>query len=174
MMNKGLEIIEARWLFDLRMEQISVIIHPQSIVHSMVEYNDGSIIAQLGIPDMITPISYALFYPSHLETPLPPLKLEEIKTLTFYEPDPQRFRCLALAVEASEVGESMPAVLNGANEVAVEAFLNGRIEFLQIPQLIERTMTAHVPFPMDHIEGVLEADRWARHEAEQQIGILKR
>ena len=173
MMNKGLEIIEARWLFDLQMEQISVIIHPQSIVHSMVEYRDGSIIAQLGIPDMITPISYALFYPSHLETGLPPLKLEAIKTLSFSEPDPKRFRCLALAVEASEVGRSMPAVLNGANEVAVEAFLSARIGFLQIPQLIERTMAAHAPFEIDHIEGVLEADRWARHEAEQQIGILE-
>jgi 1-deoxy-D-xylulose-5-phosphate reductoisomerase len=172
MMNKGLEIIEARWLFGLRMDQISVIIHPQSIVHSMVEYRDGSIIAQLGIPDMITPISYALFYPSHLKTPLPPLRLEAIKTLSFHEPDPKRFRCLALAIEASAVGKSMPAVLNGANEVAVEAFLSGRIGFLQIPQLIERTMEAHDPFTMDHIEGVLEADRWARDEAQQQIRSL--
>ncbi len=172
MMNKGLEIIEARWLFDLRMDQISVIIHPQSIVHSMVEYRDGSIIAQLGIPDMITPISYALFYPAHLETRLPPLRLEAVKTLSFHEPDPKRFRCLALAVEAAEVGKSMPAVLNGANEVAVEAFLGGRIGFLQIPQLIERTMLAHAPFTIDHLEGVLEADRWARHEAERQIRVL--
>jgi 1-deoxy-D-xylulose-5-phosphate reductoisomerase len=172
MMNKGLEIIEARWLFDLRMDQISVMIHPQSIVHSMVEYRDGSIIAQLGIPDMITPISYALFYPSHRKTPLPPLRLEEVQTLSFHEPDPKRFRCLALAIEASEVGKSMPAVLNGANEVAVEAFLCGRIGFLQIPQLIERTMEAHDPFTIDHIEGVLEADRWARNEAQQQIRSL--
>jgi 1-deoxy-D-xylulose-5-phosphate reductoisomerase len=172
MMNKGLEIIEARWLFDLRMDQISVIIHPQSIVHSMVEYRDGSIIAQLGIPDMITPISYALFYPSHLETRLPPLNLEAVKTLSFHEPDPERFRCLALAIEASAVGKSMPAVLNGANEVAVEAFLSGKIGFLQIPQLIERTMGAHDPSTIDHIKGVLEADRWARREAERQIRIL--
>jgi 1-deoxy-D-xylulose-5-phosphate reductoisomerase len=172
MMNKGLEIIEARWLFDLQMEQISVIVHPQSIVHSMVEYRDGSIIAQLGIPDMITPISYALFYPSHLETRLPPLRLEAVKTLSFHEPDPERFRCLALAIEASAVGESMPAVLNGANEVAVEAFLGGKIGFLQIPQLIERTMKAHDPFTIDHIKGVLEADRWARQEAERQIRLL--
>ncbi len=172
MMNKGLEIIEARWLFDLQMDQISIIVHPQSIVHSMVEYRDGSIIAQLGIPDMITPISYALFYPSHLETRLPPLRLEAVKTLSFHEPDPERFRCLALAIEASAVGESMPAVLNGANEVAVEAFLDGKIGFLQIPQLIERTMEAHEPFTIDHIKGVLEADRWAREEAERQIRFL--
>ena len=172
MMNKGLEIIEARWLFNLRMDQISVIIHPQSIVHSMVEYRDGSIIAQLGIPDMITPISYALFYPSHFETRLPPLKLEVVKTLSFHEPDVDKFRCLALAIEASTVGKSMPAVLNGANEVAVEAFLSGRIGFLQIPQLIESTMDAHDPFAIVHIKDVLEADRWARHEAEHQIRTL--
>jgi 1-deoxy-D-xylulose-5-phosphate reductoisomerase len=125
LMNKGLEAIEAKWLFDLNTDQIDIVIHPESIIHSMVEYRDGSIIAQMGIPDMITPISYALSYPRHMETNLPSLRLEEIGALTFQKPDMERFKCLALAIEASEIGESMPAVLNGANEVAVESFLQG-------------------------------------------------
>jgi 1-deoxy-D-xylulose-5-phosphate reductoisomerase len=165
LMNKGLETIEALWLFDLKIEQISIIIHPQSVIHSMVEYKDGSIIAQLGIPDMLTPISYALSYPQHLETPLPFLDLEAIGSLNFRKPDPKKFRCLDLARRAAETGGSMPAVLNGANEIAVNSFLKRKIDFFQIPEVIERTMGAHKPFRLDGIESVLEVDRWAREKA---------
>jgi len=165
LMNKGLETIEALWLFDLKIEQISVIVHPQSIVHSMVEYKDGSIIAQLGIPDMLTPISYALSYPQHLGTPLPFLNLEEIGSLSFRKPDPKKFRCLDLARSAAEAGGSMPAVLNGANEIAVDLFLKRKMDFFQIPDVIERTMGAHKTFRIDGIESVMEADRWARQKA---------
>lgn len=165
LMNKGLELIEAKWLFELDIHQIHILIHPQSVVHSMVEYRDGSIIAQLGIPDMITPISYALSYPRHVDTPLRALDLEEVGTLRFMKPDTRKFRCLELALRAAEIGDSMPAVLNGANEVAVDLFLKGRIGFLQIPSLIERTMDAHRPFVIDRIEKVMEADSWAREKA---------
>jgi 1-deoxy-D-xylulose-5-phosphate reductoisomerase len=165
LMNKGLETIEALWLFDLKIEQIGIIIHPQSVIHSMVEYKDGSIIAQLGIPDMLTPISYALSYPEHLETPLAFLDLEAIGSLSFRKPDPKKFRCLDLARSAAETGGSMPAVLNGANEIAVDLFLKRKIEFFQIPEVIEKTMEAHKPFRLDGIESVLEVDRWAREKA---------
>jgi len=169
LMNKGLEIIEAKWLFDLRTDQIGVVIHPESIIHSMVEYMDGSIIAQLGVPDMAIPISYALSYPRHLKTDLPPLEIETIGTLNFSKPDMKKFRCLALALDAIAVDGSMPAVLNGANEIAVEAFLNEEIGFLQIPVLIERVMQAHDPVPVEDIEAVMEADRWARETAKKEL-----
>ncbi len=169
LMNKGLEAIEARWLFDLKMEQIDILIHPESIVHSMVEYQDGSVIAQLGIPDMITPISYALSFPRHRATNLPPLRLEETGTLTFKKPDVERFKCLGLALKAADTGGSMPAALNGANEMAVEYFLGGRIGFLQIPLLIERVMKRHETFSPDSIESIIEADRWARKAAEEEL-----
>jgi 1-deoxy-D-xylulose-5-phosphate reductoisomerase len=165
LMNKGLELIEAKWLFELDIRQIDILIHPQSVVHSMVEYRDGSIIAQLGIPDMITPITYALSYPRHLGTQLPALDLEEVGALEFTKPDRRKFRCLDLALRAAEIGKSMPAVLNGANEVAVELFLQGRIGFLQIPSLIEKTMKAHIPFDVQSIEKVMKADAWARQRA---------
>lgn len=165
LMNKGLELIEARWLFELDIHQIHILIHPQSVVHSMVEYKDGSIIAQMGVPDMITPISYALSYPRHVDTTLPALDLVQVGTLGFMKPDTRKFRCLDLALRAAEIGESMPAVLNGANEVAVELFLRGRMKFLQIPSLIEKTMNAHTPFVIDSIEKVMEADAWARRRA---------
>ncbi|MDY7034983.1 MAG: 1-deoxy-D-xylulose-5-phosphate reductoisomerase [Thermodesulfobacteriota bacterium] len=167
LMNKGLEAIEAKWLFDLKIDQISIFIHPQSIIHSMVEYNDGSIIAQLGIPDMITPISYALSYPRHVKTHLPSLDLDGIEMLTFERPDTERFQCLDLAMKAVETGDSMPAVLNGANEVAVYSFLRGEIGFLQIPVLVEKTMEAHRPFTIDSIESVMEADLWAQDKAKK-------
>ncbi|WP_432822571.1 1-deoxy-D-xylulose-5-phosphate reductoisomerase [Trichloromonas sp.] len=169
MMNKGLEVIEARWLFDLPAEQISVHIHPQSIVHSMVEYLDGSVIAQLGIPDMKTPIAYALSYPERLPLDLPPLDLCRLGTLSFEMPDMQRFACLALAYDALREGGSAPAVLNAANEVAVEAFLNGEISFLNIPGLIRATLDNHQAAPLEHIDEVLRADRWARTEARRII-----
>ena len=165
LMNKGLELIEARWLFGLDIHQIHILIHPQSVIHSMVEYKDGSILAQMGIPDMITPISYALSYPRHVDTMLPALDLERVGTLRFMKPDTGKFRCLELALQAAEIGESMPAVLNGANEVAVELFLRGRIGFLEIPSLIEKTMKAHTPFVIDSIEKVMEADAGARQSA---------
>jgi 1-deoxy-D-xylulose-5-phosphate reductoisomerase len=162
MMNKGLEAIEAKWLFDLKMDQISILIHSQSIVHSMVEYKDGSIISQMGVPDMIIPISFALSFPHHLKTRVPPLELEKIGILSFEKPDMKRFRCLDLALKAAEIGGSMPAVLNGANEIAVESFLKGNIGFLDIPDLIEKTMASHKNHPIDSIETVMEVDRWAR------------
>jgi len=165
MMNKGLEIIEAKWLFNLQMEQIDVLIHPQSIVHSMVEYKDGSIISQMGIPDMMTPIAYALAYPRHIKTGLPSLELEKVGDLSFEKPDLNRFKCLALALKAASAGESMPAVLNGANEIAVDTFLKGKIGFLDIPKLIEQTMDAHEPHPIDRIDSVIAADNWAREKA---------
>lgn len=167
LMNKGLEVIEAKWLFDLAMDQIRVLIHPQSVVHSMVEYRDGSVVAQLGIPDMTIPIAYALSYPHHLPNRLPPLRLDGIGALTFERPDLHRFRCLSLALEAGRAGGTMPCVLNGANEVAVQAFLDGRLGFLDIPSLIEETMEHHVPQALRCVEEVLEADRWARDTAQR-------
>jgi 1-deoxy-D-xylulose-5-phosphate reductoisomerase len=173
MMNKGLEVIEAKWLFDLRIDQISILIHPQSVIHSMVEYKDGSIIAQLGVPDMMIPIAYALSFPHHHENRLPHLELERIGMLSFEKPDMKRFRCLRLALVAAEAGETMPTVLNGANEIAVDAFLKGEIRFLRIPDLIEKTMEAHRTFPIDSIERVMEADRWARETAGRILNDLK-
>ncbi|MDQ1336198.1 MAG: 1-deoxy-D-xylulose-5-phosphate reductoisomerase [Thermodesulfobacteriota bacterium] len=169
LMNKGLEVIEARWLFDLRMDQIDILIHPQSILHSMVEYRDGSVIGQMGIPDMTLPIAYALSYPRHLSNGLPRLDLEKIGDLSFRKPDLKRFRCLKLALQAATTGGSMPAVLNGANEIAVDAFLKGRIGFLDIPDLIEKTMDAHASSPVETIEAVMAADRWARDTAMGQL-----
>ncbi|MFC1823689.1 1-deoxy-D-xylulose-5-phosphate reductoisomerase [Thermodesulfobacteriota bacterium] len=169
LMNKGLEAIEAKWLFDLDIEKISILIHPQSIIHSMVEYKDGSVIAQLGIPDMTTPISYALSNPRHLETSLPSLNFEEVGAFSFEKPDMKKFRCLGLALEAVEIGKSMPAVLNGANEIAVEYFLKGKIGFQQIPELIEKTMAAHQAFPIESIEEVMAADTFAREWAEKEV-----
>jgi 1-deoxy-D-xylulose-5-phosphate reductoisomerase len=169
MMNKGLEAIEAKWLFDLKMNQIGILIHTQSIVHSMVEYKDGSIISQMGVPDMIIPISFALSFPHHLKTRVPPLELEKVGILSFEKPDMKRFRCLDLALQAAEIGESMTAVLNGANEIAVESFLKGHIGFLDIPDLIEKTMTAHKHHPIDSIETVMAVDRWARDTARTNL-----
>ena len=167
LMNKGLEAIEAKWLFDLDMDQISILLHPQSIIHSMVEYKDGAVIAQLGIPDMTIPISYALSFPRHMENELPPLELDRIGILNFEKPNLRRFRCLDLAIQAAHIGESMPAVLNGANEIAVQMFLEKRIGFLDIPRLIDMTMEMHKPFPIDGVEAAMEADRWAREKARE-------
>jgi 1-deoxy-D-xylulose-5-phosphate reductoisomerase len=165
MMNKGLEVIEARWLFDIPAEKIGVNIHPQSIIHSMVEYIDGCVIAQLGTPDMKAPIAYALSYPERVSTGVKPLDLTELTGLTFFKPDLERFPCLGLAYRALGEGESMPAVMNAANEIAVEAFLDGRISYLQIAQLIEKTMDAHQAHRLNSIEEVLEADHWGRSTA---------
>jgi len=167
MMNKGLEVLEARWLFDAPVEKIAVNIHPQSIIHSMVEYIDGCVIAQLGTPDMKAPIAYALSHPERVSTGVKPLDLTEFSGLTFFNPDMEKFRCLGLAYAAITAGESMPAVMNAANEIAVEAFLDARIGFVQIAQVIERTMDRHMAQNLTSIEEVLLADRWGRDTARE-------
>jgi len=169
LMNKGMEAIEAKWLFDVEMDQIEILLHPQSIIHSMVEYMDGSIIAQLASPDMRIPISYALSYPRHLRGELASLDLLDIGTLSFEKPDRKRFRCLDLALTAGKIGKSMPAVLNGANEIAVNAFLEGKIGFLEIPQIIEKTMEKHVIVPIKSIDQAIGTDRWAKSWAGQLV-----
>jgi 1-deoxy-D-xylulose-5-phosphate reductoisomerase len=167
--NKGLEMIEARWLFDIGMDRVKVVVHPQSVVHSMVEYHDGAVMAQLGMPDMKGPIAYALSYPDRLAGVSPALDLTAIGTLTFEEPDTGRFPCLAYAYEALSAGGSMPAVLSAANEVAVMYFLKDEIKFTDIPRVIHETMGAHTPLPIKTVEDALKADLWARREAERII-----
>ena len=163
LMNKGLEVIEARWLFNLPPEQVAVIVHPQSIVHSMVEYVDGSVLAQLGIPDMTIPISYILAYPERLPlTHLPSLDLAAAQQLTFAEPDFGKFPCLQLAYDALARGGTCPAVLNAVNEVTVESFLAEEICFTDIAVLNRQVLDAHTPQPVNTLEELLEADRWAR------------
>ncbi len=165
LMNKGLEVIEARWLFDVPVDNVAVHVHPESIVHSMVEYIDGSVIAQLGVPDMKIPIAYALTYPERLPVRGPQLDLFQLQKLTFYPPDLEKFPCLRLAYEACNTGSTMPAVLNAANETAVLAFLEKRINFLQIPAVIETVMKMHTTSGDLTLESILSADRWARQEA---------
>jgi len=167
LMNKGLEVIEARWLFDLPMAQIDVVIHRESIIHSLVEYCDGSVISQLGHPDMRTPISYAMNYPERIPLLPPLLDLGKIGTLTFAHPDTGKFPCLQLAYDALAGGTGLPATLNAANEVAVHAFLNHQIAFLDIPKIIQDTMAAYRPAPLSTIDEVLEIDQWARQMAEE-------
>jgi len=170
MMNKGLEVIEAKWLFEVPVEKIDVHIHPQSIVHSMVEYVDGSVIAQLGMPDMRVPIAYALAYPQRLKLDLPSLDLFSVRTLTFQEPDLSRFPCLDLAFSACKAGGTMPAVLNASNEIAVQAFLDNRIPFLGIARLVEKVMQEHELVPATELQAILAADTWARQRTEEMIG----
>jgi len=174
LMNKGLEVIEAGWLFGFTADRISVAVHPQSIVHSMIEMIDGSIIAQLGVTDMRLMIQYALTYPDRLPTDLPALGLEKLARLEFFEPDFERFPCLRLAYEAMREGGTMPAALSAANEIAVAAFLDGRMKFMDIPRVIEGTMAAHDTQPCSSIESVLEADRWARSHSAQLIEATPR
>lgn len=165
LMNKGLEVIEAHWLFDMPPERIDVMVHPQSVIHSMVEYVDGSTLAQLGNPDMRTPIAYALAYPERIDAGVKPLDLFAVAQLTFERPDRQRFPCLDLAYQALRAGGTVPAILNAANEVAVEAFLDGRLPFMRIPEVIASTLDQTVPQAADGIERVLEADTLARQAA---------
>jgi 1-deoxy-D-xylulose-5-phosphate reductoisomerase len=165
LMNKGLEVIEARWLFNARPEQIEVLIHPQSIVHSMVAYRDGSVLAQMGTPDMRTPIAHALAWPQRIEAGVRRLNLAQMNDLSFREPDLQRFPCLVLAFEAMRRGGSAPATLNAANEIAVESFLEGRIGFDRIPQLVEATLERAELCRLDSLDEVLEHDREARRIA---------
>jgi 1-deoxy-D-xylulose-5-phosphate reductoisomerase len=173
MMNKGLEVIEARWLFDIPVDRIAVNIHPQSIIHSMVEYVDGSVMAQLGVPDMKGPIAYALTYPARVKSGVKPLDLTTLSGLTFFNPDMERFPALKLAYRAAGSGESMPAVMNAANEVAVEAFLAGKIAFMAIAESIEKVMDLHAPHDLHNIEEVLEADRWGRTTAREVLGVAQ-
>lgn len=162
LMNKGLEVIEARWLFDIMPEAIEVCIHPQSIVHSAVEFVDGAVIAQLGLPDMKLPIQYALTYPERLSMGGEKLSLTSIGNLTFYKPDTDKFKCLGLAMRALSMGDSACVVLNGANEEAVRLFLEGKIGFLDIGNLIERTLNMHKVIKNIEINDVIALDRWSR------------
>jgi 1-deoxy-D-xylulose-5-phosphate reductoisomerase len=163
--NKGLEMIEARWLFDIEMARVSVVVHPQSVVHSMAEFVDGSMLAQLSTPDMCLPIQYALTYPDRVPSDRVQTILAKLGSLTFEEPDVERFPALGLARRAGEVGGTMPAVLNAANEVAVEAFVKGRISFPQISQTVQRTLERHKAVLNPTLEQIFAADTWARHEA---------
>lgn len=169
MMNKGLEVIEAHWLFNARADQIQVVVHPQSVIHSMVEYVDGSVLAQLGNPDMRTPIAYALGFPERIESGVAALDLFKIARLDFEAPDEQRFPCIALAYAALRAGGSAPAVLNAANEIAVAAFLERQLPFQAIASVIEQTLSSVSNTPVDTLEQVLAADTRARQVAQAQV-----
>lgn len=169
LMNKGLEIIEAMWLFGFDLCQIETIIHPEAIIHSMVEFLDGIILAQLSITDMRIPIQYALTYPKHSANGLKPLDFSKLRKLNFQKPDMKRFPCLRLAIEAADEGGSMPCVLNAADEVAVDAFLNKRINFIDIPRVIVRVINRHKKISTPCLEEILATDTWARDEAERII-----
>lgn len=173
LMNKGLEIIEARWLFDVPADRIKVVIHPQSILHSAVEYVDGSVVGQLGVPDMHLPIHYAIFWPERTASlAVPPLDLVKMGTLTFEEPDTDRFPCLALARRAALSDDTLPCVLNAANEVIVDAVLKHRLRFADIPFYVEKVLDLHQPIADPTLEDILDADLWARTAAAEQIGAL--
>ncbi len=165
LMNKGLEVIEAHWLFNMPAEKIGVVVHPQSIIHSMVEYIDGCVMAQLGAPDMRAPIAYALAWPERCESGIKKLDLTQIGTLTFEEPDMKRFPSLQLAFDALKAGKTYPAVLNAANEIAVAAFLNKNIGFTDIPAIVDKTMQAHEALTPVDLDEYLAVDRWARETA---------
>lgn len=175
MMNKGLEIIEARWLFDVPVEKISVLIHPQSILHSAVEFVDGSVVGQLGVPDMHLPIHYALYYPERkVSTQVPLLDLIAAGTLTFQAPDFERFPCLRLATEVARRDDSAPAVLNAANEELVYAFLAGRVSFMDIPRYVEKILELHQSVAEPTLDDILEADKWARQKSHELLGAAVR
>lgn len=169
LLNKGLEVIEARWLFNIPPEKIDIMVHPQSIVHSMVEFVDGSVIAQLGTADMRQPIQYALTYPERLQSPVPSLDWATASRLDFALPDRQKFPCIGLAYRAIQMGGTAPAVLNAADEVVVQGFLERMIPFSAIPEIIAATLDAHVVHPADSLETILKADAWARTEARQRF-----
>lgn len=172
MMNKGLEVIEAHWLFDAAPEKIQVVIHPQSVIHSMVEYVDGSVLAQLGNPDMRTPIAHALGYPERIDSGVTSLDMFKIARLDFEAPDFERFPCLGLAYQALAAGGNMPALLNAANEIAVESFLNGQMPFTAIPSMIEQVMQTISHKDVNTLEDVLEADNAARETAREWLTCL--
>jgi 1-deoxy-D-xylulose-5-phosphate reductoisomerase len=173
-MNKGLEVIEAKWLFDLKPEQISVIIHPQSIIHSFVHFADGSVKAQLGVPDMRVPILYALSYPERLQSDLPRLVLNDCKSLTFSDPDIKKFRNLHLAYIALDRGGNMPCILNAANEMAVNAFLEEKIGFNQLPEVVEHTMANCQFSPSPDMDFLELTDTNARETALRFINKLQK
>lgn len=173
LMNKGLEVIEARWLFNAHPDQIEVLVHPQSIVHSMVAYRDGSIIAQMGTPDMRTPIAHCLAWPGRIEAGVNRLNLAQMNDLVFKEPDFDRFPCLGLAFQAMSTGESAPVTLNAANEVAVESFLQGKIGFDRIPQLVSEVMDRVEVSPVRNLDDVLAQDQLARNKANEYMAILQ-
>jgi len=169
LMNKGLEVIEAKWLFDIEPKNIDVVIHPQSIIHSMVEFVDGSLLAQLSLPDMRLAVQYALTFPLRLPSLLKPLDLPQIKELRFLRPDREKFPCLELAYSAIREGGSYPAVLNGADQKAVELFLQGVIGFTQIPELIKRVLDTHKPILRPSLEELIEAVKWAYNQTQELI-----
>lgn len=169
MMNKGLEAIEACWLFGLPSEKIEVVVHPQSIIHSMVEFVDRSVLAQLSLPDMTGPISFALSYPSRIREAMEPLRLSKLRELTFFEPDHRRFPAVRLALDAFASGPTFPAVLNGANEVTVDAFLNERIAFTDITRINAEVVSKHVSSVANTLHDFIEADQWGRSEAERLV-----
>ncbi len=173
LMNKGLEVIEAKWLFNISVNQINVLIHPQSIIHSLVEFRDGSVMAQIGVPDMRVPIAYALSYPERLDLLMARLDLASIGMLTFENPDMKKFPCLAYAYHAIKEGGTMPAVLNSANEAAVRAFMQERIGFSDIEKIVGETMEKHNIMRADTLDNVLHADKWAREEAEKEISRIE-
>lgn len=172
MMNKGLELIEACWLFDAKPAQVDVVVHPQSIIHSLVDYVDGSVLAQLGNPDMRTPIAHALAWPQRIDSGVQPLDLYQLARMDFFEPDLEKFVCLRLAREAAEQGGTAPAVLNAANEVAVAGFLAGQAGFLQIAEIVQRTLEQADSCTVDSLDCVLEADRQAREIAGQWLARM--
>ena len=172
MMNKGLEVIEAHWLFGLPADAIDVVIHPQSVIHSMVEYVDGSILAQLGNPDMRIPIAHALAWPERIDSGVPALDLFKVAQLDFQAPDFHRFPCLALAYQALRAGGDRAAVLNAANEVAVDAFLQGKIRFLHISQIVESTLTKLEARSVSTLDEVFEVDASAHAVASAYVGSL--
>lgn len=172
MMNKGLEVIEAKYLFDVPIEKIEVVVHPQSIIHSAVEFVDHSTIAQLGYPNMRIPIQYALFYPNRIENKLNSLSLTEIKKLTFEEPNRKVFRCLDLAYEAIKIGGTMPTVLNAANEITVDLFLQGRVKFVNIANVIEKLMLKHSVKKVHDVEDILDAELWTKIQIQNKSDTL--
>jgi len=172
LMNKGLEVIEAHWLFGLPPERIAVVIHPQSIIHSMVEFADGSVKAQLGVPDMKLPIQYALFFPERPRAPFKRLDIAALRQMTFHEPDGDRFRCLPLAYRALKIGGTAPAVLNAANEVAVQLFLDRRISFPAIADIIEDELDAHAPMSSHTMVDLVRIDRATRESVLQQFSAV--
>lgn len=172
LMNKGLEVIEAHWLFEMDFDKIDVVIHPESIIHSMVEYVDGSVIGQLGETDMRIPIMYALSYPMRMKGTFKKLNLIDVGKLTFEEPDYNTFRCLKLAYEAGKRGGTMPAVLNAANEVAVDLFLQGKIKFLHIPDIVEQSMMNHICISNPSLDDILEADSMTRSAIKKVLKVV--
>jgi 1-deoxy-D-xylulose-5-phosphate reductoisomerase len=171
MMNKGLEVIEARWLFDVPAEKIEVVVHPQSIIHSMVEFIDGSVKAQLGVPDMKIPIQYALTYPNRSKSAFARVQFPSLRTMTFFEPDTEVFPALGLAYEALQAAGTMPAAMNAANEIAVALFLAERIRFFQIPEIIAETMAHHTNTLHPTLDDIREADAWARRFAADVVHV---